>query len=553
MACTRTFGIAEIGNEFAGAVGHIRHSFRIIMDKDTVIGINRTMFGKDSAIRTVACRHIRKDSLILEMLPVIVAAVILMRLLATEHRGSQCFQRRIDPASCQRTPFDLPSVRDFQLVQQPGVMADYGRVGNTETAPLVGRTELIPVTDPVGNIPFKKIIIRRILLVDIDFITRRKVNLLCFLVDYLADLCLLRTATIIKHQRDSVTGLACTHFYNMQTGLFKQTFLLGGRGSTVCLYFEADARFIRFHQYAERGVFGNIFGDGNDFEIACGLFDDLQTSQFIRISGAMRFFPECQLHLTTALQGRRKRNIEIRHIGSTVEDVSLEERLSIKFELPHRPATGCEVTADPVVVVVRFLGKFGKWYGANHLLVLCQARSFHPTFAAEMRSANTQESASHIFRQYECLRHRLVFSRTFRDRHVEHRIRLIIDIVSRPSRFLVEQFDLDSEIAILGNSQILFLHDRQRNRQFTRFQQLTGNTVIGMALEIIVFAFEIKRITILFTDHRIQVVVNIKLRPTEHFFTSALKRGRHLHSSDHAQEFPCRDSGLPEGNDFEML
>lgn len=196
MACTRTFGIAEIGNEFAGAVGHIRHSFRIIMDKDTVIGINRTMFGKDSAIRAVACRHIREDSLILEMLPVIVAAVILMRLLATEHRGSQCFQRKIDPASCQRTPFDLPSVRDFQLVQQPGVMADYGRVSNAETAPLVGRTELIPVTDPVGNIPFKKIIIRRILLVDIDFITRRKVNLLCFLVDYLADLCLLRTATI---------------------------------------------------------------------------------------------------------------------------------------------------------------------------------------------------------------------------------------------------------------------------------------------------------------------------------------------------------------------
>ena len=54
-----------------------------------------------------------------------------------------------------------------------------------------------------------------------------------------------------------------------------------------------------------------------------------------------------------------------------------------------------------------------------------------------------------------------------------------------------------------------------------------------MALEIIVFAFEIKRITVLFTDHRIQVVVNIKLGPAEHFFSSVLKRSRHLYSSDH--------------------
>ena len=98
------------------------------------------MFGKDSAIRTVACRHIGEYSLVLEMLPVIVAAVILMRLLATEHRGSQCFQRRIDPAACQRTSFDLPGVRDLQLVQQPGVMADDGRISYSETAPLVGRT-----------------------------------------------------------------------------------------------------------------------------------------------------------------------------------------------------------------------------------------------------------------------------------------------------------------------------------------------------------------------------------------------------------------------------
>ena len=340
MARARTFGIAEIGNELAGAVGHVRHPFRIIMDKDAVVGINRTMFGKDSTIRAVACRHIGEDSLILEMLPVIVAAVILMRLLATEHRGSQCFQRRIDPASCQRTSFDLPGIRDFQLVQQPGVMADDGRISYSETAPLVGRTELIPVTDPVGNIPFEEIIIRRILLVDINFVTRRKVDLFSLLVDHLADLRLFRTAAVVKHQRDGVTGLACTHFHDMQAGDFKQAFLLGGSSSTVCLHFEADIRPVRFYQYTERGVFGNIFRNGNDFKIACGLFDDLQAAQFIRISSVMRLFPERQLHLSTAMQGRRKRDIEVRHIGSAVEDVSFEKRLPVKFELPHRPAAG---------------------------------------------------------------------------------------------------------------------------------------------------------------------------------------------------------------------
>ena len=305
-----------------------------------MVGINRTMFGKDSAIRTVACRHIGENSLVQEMLPVIVAAVILMRLLAAEHRGGQCFQRGIDTASCQRTSFDLPGIRDFQLIQQLGVMADYGRIGNAETAPLVGWAELIPVTDPVGDIPFEEIIIRRILLVNIDFVTGRKVNLLRFLVDHLADLRLFRTAAVVKHQRDGVAGLACTHFHDMQTGGFKQALLLGGRGSAVCLHFEADIRLVRFYQYTERGVFGNIFGDGNDFEIACGLFDDLQAAQFIRISSAMRLFPERQLHLSTAMQGRRKRDIEVRHIRSAVEDVSFEKRLPVKFELPHRPAAG---------------------------------------------------------------------------------------------------------------------------------------------------------------------------------------------------------------------
>ena len=108
MARARTFGIAEIGNELAGAVGHVRHPFRIIMDKDAVVGINRTMFGKDSAIRTVACRHIGEYSLVLEMLPVIVAAVILMRLLATNigvanvsKEGLIRLPASVRPSTCQ--------------------------------------------------------------------------------------------------------------------------------------------------------------------------------------------------------------------------------------------------------------------------------------------------------------------------------------------------------------------------------------------------------------------------------------------------------------------
>ena len=94
-------------------------------------------------------------------------------------------------------------------------MADDGRISYSETAPLVGRTELIPVTDPVGNIPFEEIIIRLILLVDINYVTRRKLDLFSLHVDHMAEMRLFRTAAVVKHQRDGVTDLACTHFHDM--------------------------------------------------------------------------------------------------------------------------------------------------------------------------------------------------------------------------------------------------------------------------------------------------------------------------------------------------
>ena len=199
MAGAFSFRIAEIGNEFAGAVGHIRHAFRIIMDKDSMVGINRAMLGKDPAVRAVAGCHVGEHSLIEEMLPVIISAVILMRLFAAEHRRGEGFQRRVDPAACECTTFHLPGIWYFQLIQQLGIMSDHNRVRNPEAAPLVGRAELIPVADPVGDIPFKEIIVRRILLVDIDFIAGREINLLRLLIDHLAHFRLLRPATVVKH------------------------------------------------------------------------------------------------------------------------------------------------------------------------------------------------------------------------------------------------------------------------------------------------------------------------------------------------------------------
>ena len=149
MAGTFSFRITEVLHQFTGTVGHIFHTFGIVMDKDAVVGIDRTMLGKDTAVRTVAGSHIGKDSLIEEMLPVIVTAIILVRLLATEHRRSKCFEVGINTFSGQRASFHLPGVRHLKLIQQISIVADNFRIGDTETAPLVRGTELVPVTDTV--------------------------------------------------------------------------------------------------------------------------------------------------------------------------------------------------------------------------------------------------------------------------------------------------------------------------------------------------------------------------------------------------------------------
>ena len=185
-----------------------------------MVSINRTMFSKDTTVGTVTGSHIREDSLIQEMLPVIITAVIFMRLLSAEHRRSQCFQIRIDTFTGQCTAFYLPGIRNLELIQQTGIMTDNFGTGNAETAPLIGRTELIPVSDPLGDIPFKEIIIRRIFLIYINLIPGRNINLIRFLFYYLTNCYFRLTASVVKNHRDSGGIIAGTKLNHVQTCSF---------------------------------------------------------------------------------------------------------------------------------------------------------------------------------------------------------------------------------------------------------------------------------------------------------------------------------------------
>ena len=56
------------------------------MDKGTMVGIDRTVFGKDATVRTGAGGHIREQTLVFEMLPVVIPTVVLMCLFPFELR-----------------------------------------------------------------------------------------------------------------------------------------------------------------------------------------------------------------------------------------------------------------------------------------------------------------------------------------------------------------------------------------------------------------------------------------------------------------------------------
>ena len=289
-----------------------------------------------------------------------------------------------------------------------------------------------------------------------------------------------------------MAGFTGTQFDDMQAGLFKHTFLFGRRNRTGGFHFQADIRLVGFHQNTKRGILRHIFGHGNHFVVAGSLFYKLQPAQFIRIGGTVRFFQERQPDLAIPLHRGGQRNIEVCDIGGAVKDIPLKNSLAIKFKLPHRPASGCQVATDPVIIIVRLPGELGKRNRTNRLLVLRQTGSFHPAFAAETGAANTEESTGYILRQGEGLRHRLIFSRTGRNRHIKQRVRLVVNIVGSPSRLPVEQLDRDAEITVRREGQVLFLYNRKCNCQLARLQQFAGNTVIGMTLERIVFTFEVK-------------------------------------------------------------
>ena len=59
------------------------------MDKGTMVGIDRTVFGKDATVRTGAGGHIREQTLVFEMLPVVIPTVVLVCLLPFELGRSQ--------------------------------------------------------------------------------------------------------------------------------------------------------------------------------------------------------------------------------------------------------------------------------------------------------------------------------------------------------------------------------------------------------------------------------------------------------------------------------
>ena len=166
-----SFRVAQVGYQFAGSVRHIGHSLRIIMDKCAVVCINRTMLCKDTSPGTMTGSHVRMQSLIFEMLPIIVTTVILMGLFSTEHGGGKFFIRRIQATTCQGSAFCLPCVWYLQTIKQMGIITNYFRVGDTASTPLVRGAELIPVAYTLRYIPFKEITVWSILLVDIDFIS----------------------------------------------------------------------------------------------------------------------------------------------------------------------------------------------------------------------------------------------------------------------------------------------------------------------------------------------------------------------------------------------
>ena len=243
-------------------------------------------------------------------------------------------------------------------------MTDDFRVCNTESAPLVRGTELIPVPNALVEIPFEEVIVRHILFVDMDFISGREVDGFRRFVNYLQNLRLFPPVPVVKAQQDRLSGFSGTKLNHMKSCLFKQAGLLF-KGGTCNFHLQFDVRAIGFYQHTKIRVFRHIFRNSDNFIIPSILFNHFQPLQFVWESCTMRLFKQRELQLSNALQGIGQRNIEVCHIGSSIEPVALEDALPIKFQFPHRPTAGGKVHSNPIIKWVGFLCELGKWNGTN--------------------------------------------------------------------------------------------------------------------------------------------------------------------------------------------
>ena len=148
------------------------------------------------------------------------------------------------------------------------------------------------------------------------------------------------------------------------------------------------------------------------------------------------------------------------------------------------------------------------------------------------------------------MRYLLIFAGACGYREIKQRIRAVVNIVFIASGLFIKQFYLYAKVTTRRNGHVLTFHNRQGHRQFTGFQQVTRNTVIGMPLEVIIFSFKIQGILIFLHMDGIQIVVDIKFRPPEHFLSPFFKRSRHFYSADNTKESTYRIGFLFKRNCF---
>ena len=130
----------------------------------------------------------------------------------------------------------------------------------------------------------------------------------------------------------------------------------------------------------------------------------------------------------------------------------------------------------------------------------------------------------------------LILSRADRDRHKQHAVGSIKNILRRPSGFLIIKFQFQSEPTLNVHSQLPATNHRKMHSQLPRFKCLSHDAEVGITLKSIILSLEIEGVAIFTSNDRIQIVINKKLTSTEHLFTTFLKGSRHLDSTRYTQK-----------------